>query len=115
MASIEGLVLLKLYAGGPQDLWDIEQLRGIGGAALDTGVDRRIEALPDHAREAWTRVFPSDVPLAVRSSGTKEDLEGASFAGQYETVLGVRASHAVFATVEAALRSARSGQRDEVK
>jgi hypothetical protein len=56
VASIEGLVLLKLYAGGPQDLWDIEQLRAIGGAALDSGVDRRIEALPDHAREAWTRV-----------------------------------------------------------
>jgi rifampicin phosphotransferase len=27
--------------------------------------------------------------FAVRSSGTAEDLEGASFAGQYETVLGV--------------------------
>ncbi|HEX6305866.1 MAG TPA: PEP/pyruvate-binding domain-containing protein, partial [Anaerolineales bacterium] len=29
-------------------------------------------------------------PLAVRSSGVAEDLEGASFAGQYETILGVR-------------------------
>src|SRR5215204_7393229 len=27
--------------------------------------------------------------FAVRSSGTAEDLEGASFAGQYETILGV--------------------------
>jgi phosphoenolpyruvate synthase/pyruvate phosphate dikinase len=27
--------------------------------------------------------------FAVRSSGTAEDLEGASFAGQYETFLGV--------------------------
>ncbi|MFZ5643529.1 MAG: PEP/pyruvate-binding domain-containing protein [Bacillota bacterium] len=31
-----------------------------------------------------------DVPLAVRSSGVSEDLAGASFAGQYETILGVR-------------------------
>lgn len=31
-----------------------------------------------------------DAPLAVRSSGVAEDLPGASFAGQYETVLGVR-------------------------
>ena len=27
--------------------------------------------------------------FAVRSSGTAEDLEGASFAGQYETLLGI--------------------------
>jgi rifampicin phosphotransferase len=31
-----------------------------------------------------------DAPLAVRSSGVAEDLVEASFAGQYETVLGVR-------------------------
>lgn len=31
-----------------------------------------------------------DAPLAVRSSGVAEDLPGASFAGQYETVLDVQ-------------------------
>jgi pyruvate,water dikinase len=36
-----------------------------------------------------------DVPLAVRSSGVAEDLPGASFAGQYETVLGVRGEDAL--------------------
>src|SRR5690606_9019028 len=30
-----------------------------------------------------------DVPVAVRSSGESEDLAGASFAGQYETILWV--------------------------
>lgn len=30
------------------------------------------------------------VPLAVRSSSVAEDLAGASYAGQYETILGVR-------------------------
>jgi pyruvate,water dikinase len=36
-----------------------------------------------------------DAPLAVRSSGTKEDLEGTSFAGQYESVLDVRGRDAL--------------------
>ncbi|CAA9300241.1 MAG: Phosphoenolpyruvate synthase [uncultured Chloroflexi bacterium] len=35
--------------------------------------------------------------VAVRSSGTAEDLAEASFAGQYETVLGVRGTEAVVA------------------
>ncbi|WP_284703509.1 PEP/pyruvate-binding domain-containing protein, partial [Escherichia coli] len=30
------------------------------------------------------------VPLAVRSSGTLEDMPGAAFAGQHDTILGVR-------------------------
>ena len=37
--------------------------------------------------------------MAVRSSGTSEDLPGASFAGQYETVLNVRGEEAVLAAV----------------
>jgi phosphohistidine swiveling domain-containing protein len=37
--------------------------------------------------------------LAVRSSGLAEDLEEASFAGQYETVLGVEGPDAVMAAV----------------
>src|SRR5215207_390184 len=34
-------------------------------------------------------------PVAVRSSGAAEDLPGASFAGQYETILGVEGLAAV--------------------
>jgi len=34
-------------------------------------------------------------PLAVRSSGVAEDLDGASFAGQYETILDVRGYNAL--------------------
>jgi len=59
VASAVGLVLLKLYAGGPQDLWDIEQLRAIGGSALDAAVSSRIEPLPASARETWTRLTSS--------------------------------------------------------
>ncbi|MBM2810211.1 MAG: phosphoenolpyruvate synthase/pyruvate phosphate dikinase [Chloroflexi bacterium] len=36
-----------------------------------------------------------DGPLAVRSSGVAEDLAGASYAGQYETILGVEGLTAV--------------------
>jgi phosphohistidine swiveling domain-containing protein len=41
-----------------------------------------------------------DLPLAVRSSGSAEDLPGASFAGQYETVLDVRGAEALVAAVQ---------------
>lgn len=45
--------------------------------------------------------FPSDALFAVRSSSPEEDLEGSSFAGAYETVLGVNTS-----TLEAAIHTA---------
>jgi phosphohistidine swiveling domain-containing protein len=38
--------------------------------------------------------------VAVRSSAVSEDMPDASFAGQYETVLGVKGPHAVMAAVE---------------
>jgi phosphohistidine swiveling domain-containing protein len=44
--------------------------------------------------------------LAVRSSGVAEDLEGASFAGQYETILGVRGAEALVQAVRQCWASA---------
>lgn len=52
----EGLVLLKLYAGGPQDLWDVQQLRAAVGPSLDTTVDTLLDRLPPDAREAWLKL-----------------------------------------------------------
>jgi phosphohistidine swiveling domain-containing protein len=49
------------------------------------------------------------VPVAVRSSALAEDLEGASFAGQYETVLGVHGHSAVLE----AMRTVRETANDE--
>ena len=39
--------------------------------------------------ESYLAAFPDNALFAVRSSSPEEDLEGASFAGGYETVLGV--------------------------
>lgn len=59
-------------------------------ASLSDEVVRRIE-------EAVTGL--GDGPLAVRSSGIAEDLAGASYAGQYESVLGVRGADAVMEAI----------------
>jgi hypothetical protein len=56
VVSPAGLVLLKLYAGGPQDRWDIDQLRAIGGSALDAAVTSRVAVLPASMRDAWRRL-----------------------------------------------------------
>jgi hypothetical protein len=51
------LILLKLYAGGPQDAWDIEQLiTGPGASSLIDEVEHRLEALPEPCRQLWARI-----------------------------------------------------------
>jgi len=67
-------------------------------------------ALPDPVAAALGEALArfGDQPLAVRSSGVAEDLEGASFAGQYETVLGVRGLPAVLEAVQTCWASAGS-------
>jgi hypothetical protein len=50
------LVLLKLYAGGTQDLWDIRELLALpGGEALTRAVDRALDHLPQFMRDHWDR------------------------------------------------------------
>lgn len=53
-----GLVLLKLYAGGPQDMWDIEQVLALAPSrpALLGAVDERVGELPARCRRLWRRV-----------------------------------------------------------
>lgn len=50
--------------------------------------------LPEHLTDLLSRHLQENqlthVPLAVRSSGTLEDMPGAAFAGQHDTILGVR-------------------------
>lgn len=65
------------------------------GVVVTTGAPD--EALADVAVEALAVL--GEGPVAVRSSALAEDLDGASFAGQYETVLGVSGATAVLDAV----------------
>ncbi len=80
------------------------------------------------AKERWEEARPRLLEaaaglgagrFAVRSSGTAEDLEGASFAGQYETMLGVplaglpEAVRRVFGSADASRVSAYREARGE--
>lgn len=49
-------VLLKLYAGGPQDAWDVDQLLD-AWPAVEGDVALRINALPDDCRTLWKRIL----------------------------------------------------------
>lgn len=50
------LVLLKLYAGGPQDAWDIQQLLSVSADSLPAEVDRELENLTVDAQALWSRI-----------------------------------------------------------
>jgi hypothetical protein len=52
------LVLLKLYAGGTQDLWDIrELLRHDSNFTLAGEVESDLRDMPEALRDTWTRVY----------------------------------------------------------
>src|SRR5215207_3727922 len=78
----------------------VDRIRAQGGVPEDLG-DRLTLALEELGGG----------PVAVRSSGAAEDLPGASFAGQYESVLGVDGLAAV---QEAVLRCAASARSQRV-
>lgn len=55
---VEDLILLKLYAGGSQDRWDIEQLLSRPDrAAVVAAVEGKLGDLPVSAREIWQTVL----------------------------------------------------------
>lgn len=58
-----GLVLLKLYAGGPQDRWDIETLLGIVSdrSKLTEQIDEQVADLPARCRRLWNRIKQPEV------------------------------------------------------
>ena len=59
-AQERDLVLLKLYAGGSQDAWDIEQLlAGPDREELITAVAADIADLPARCRRLWERILYS--------------------------------------------------------
>lgn len=61
VARIADLVLLKLYAGGLQDGWDIQQLlaRDDRKEELIAEVEHLLPELPAHAKKLWLRILES--------------------------------------------------------
>ncbi|MFP5379376.1 MAG: PEP/pyruvate-binding domain-containing protein, partial [Vicinamibacteria bacterium] len=76
------------------------------GFVIPAGVTPSLEAIAG----ALERLGPG--PVAVRSSGTAEDLADASFAGQYDTRLNVSGADAVLAAVRACVASASDGRAE---
>lgn len=68
-------------------------LNGIATAALPADLEQQIR---ESYAELERRCRVSNVPVAVRSSGESEDLQGASFAGQYDTFLWISGIDALF-------------------
>jgi hypothetical protein len=57
VATASDLIALKLYAGGPQDAWDIEQLLQAGHRSrLVAAVETLLPSLPEDARRLWARI-----------------------------------------------------------
>ncbi|MCW2954008.1 MAG: pyruvate phosphate dikinase [Conexibacter sp.] len=73
-----------------------ELTRLIDAAPLPAALEREIR---DAYAQLERRAGTPDLPVAVRSSGVSEDLEGASFAGQYDTYLWIQGADAVLAHV----------------
>jgi hypothetical protein len=60
VAQAADLALLKLFAGGPQDLWDIAQLlSGDDAGAIAADVEGRLSSLPADCARLWTQVSRS--------------------------------------------------------
>ena len=63
VARAADLVLLKLYAGGPQDAWDIAQLLAAGErGALSVEIEARLPELPPEAARLWARIASAGEP-----------------------------------------------------
>ncbi|MGB8643634.1 MAG: PEP/pyruvate-binding domain-containing protein [Anaerolineae bacterium] len=78
-------------------------------ATLDAAASRIGELFAQHAmpeevaaaiRQAYAELGGGDLPVAIRSSATAEDLPGMSFAGQQETYLNVHGETRVLAAVQ---------------
>lgn len=69
VVMVRDLVLLKLYAGGAQDLWDVRELLQLpGGSDLAAEVSADLAELPDQMRELWVRhVLGTEDDRAPRS------------------------------------------------
>jgi hypothetical protein len=57
------LILLKLFAGGPQDAWDVEQVLALlDRPTLVAAVERQLSRLPAPAARLWRRIVAGPPP-----------------------------------------------------
>lgn len=57
VVTMADLIMLKLYAGGAQDLWDVEQLLAAASDDRLVGdVEHLLQEAPPSCREAWARM-----------------------------------------------------------
>jgi hypothetical protein len=58
VVRLPDLILLKLYAGGPQDAWDIQQLlERTDGAEILREVEENVPKLPAHSAKLWQKIL----------------------------------------------------------
>jgi predicted nucleotidyltransferase len=61
VARAADLILLKLYAGGPQDAWDIDQLLDLD-TTLVAEVEAGLRSLPEDCAGLWRRILGQRSP-----------------------------------------------------
>ena len=118
--SVTTEAYLEFLSGGIQDriqeilsrrdLQDVTTLENSSKAIRElmasTSMPKRIEEDIISNYQALAQVFDTpDLPVAVRSSATAEDLPGASFAGQQDTFLWVRGFEEVLEKIKLCMSS----------
>lgn len=89
----------------------VRRLLDAAGPHADADAVERTAVPPEVAAEVAAAVASlGERPLAVRSSALAEDLADASYAGQYETVLGARGTEEVLGAVRRCCASGRSAR-----
>jgi len=92
------------------DIQDVSSLENVSKVIrqlmAEATFSKRIEEEISSNYQALAQVFDvSDLPVAVRSSATAEDLPGASFAGQQDTFLWVQGSDEVLEKIKLCMSS----------
>jgi pyruvate,water dikinase len=82
-----------------------ERGRHIREAILRTPLPTDLEQEIVEAYQQLSKEAGGEIDVAVRSSATAEDLPGASFAGQQESFLNIRGTHALLAACKECLAS----------
>ncbi len=73
------------------------------------------DGMRDAVLQAWNELGGDRYSYAVRSSGAAEDSSGHSFAGVFETILGVRGAEGVLDAIGKCLASHRSAAADNYR